>query len=139
MKRYVLDTNLLVRFLIGDHPTMSPAAAALFEEGAAGRIDLLLEPTIVAEAIFVLTGLYQRPRTEVADALRDLIVGCRLRIHRPQVILNALERFKETPVDFPDSLIAAVAVDEGVPVASFDRDFDRFKNLRRFEPKFRHP
>ncbi len=135
MKRYVLDTNLVVRFLTGDHPTMSAAAASLFEECAAGRVDLLLEPTIVAEAVFVLTGFYQRPRAEVADALRDLITGCRLRVPNQQVILNALERFKGTPVDFPDALVAAFAVQEGIPVASFDRDFDRFKDLRRFEPK----
>ena len=51
----VMDTNLVVRFLTNDHPTMSRSAAALFEESASGKTDLLLETTIVAEAIFVLT------------------------------------------------------------------------------------
>lgn len=135
MKRYALDTNLIVRFLTGDPPAMSAAAASLFEECAAGKVDLLLEPTLLAEAIFVLTGFYRRPRAQVADALRDLITGCQLCVPNLQVILDALDRFKATSVDFPDALVAAVAVDEGIPVASFDRDFDRFKDLRRFEPK----
>jgi len=134
VKGYVLDTNLVVRFLTGDHPSMSVAAASLFEESAVGKVELLLESSIVAEAVFVLTGFYRRPRAEVADALRDLITGCRLRVANRRVIVTALERFKATSVDFPDALVAAVAADEGIPVASFDRDFDRFKDLRRFEP-----
>ncbi|MFN0166986.1 MAG: PIN domain-containing protein [Bryobacteraceae bacterium] len=134
MKRYVLDTNLVVRFLTNDHPTMSRAAAALFEESATGKTDLLLEATIVAEAVFVLTGFYKRPRAEVADALRDLITGCRLRVPNSAVVLDALARFKAYPVDFPDALVAAVAVSEGIPVVSFDRDFDKFQDSTRVEP-----
>lgn len=45
MKRYVLDTNLIIRFLTDDHPKMSRAAAALFEESATGKTELLLEET----------------------------------------------------------------------------------------------
>jgi predicted nucleic acid-binding protein len=37
MNRYVLDTNEVIRFLRNDHPTMSQAAAALFQESACGQ------------------------------------------------------------------------------------------------------
>ena len=134
MKRYVLDTNLIIRFLTDDHPKMSRAAAALLEESATGKTELLLEATIVTEAVFVLTGFYKRPRAEVADALRDLITGCRLRVPNSAVVLDALARFKAHPVDFPDALIAALAVSEGIPVASFNLVFDRFKDLKRSKP-----
>ena len=134
MSCYALDTNLIVRFLTGDHPTMSPAAAELFRQCALGKIDLLLEPAILAESIFVLVGYYRRPRGDVADALHDLITSCRLRVPNQRVLLGALERYKTTTVDFPDALIASIAVNEGIPVASFDRDFDRFKDVQRFEP-----
>jgi predicted nucleic acid-binding protein len=50
------------------------------------------------------------------------------------VTLDALERFKSQPVDFPDALVAAIAAHQDVPVASFDRDFDRFKDVKRFQP-----
>ncbi len=51
-----------------------------------------------------------------------------------EVTLDALERFKSHPVDFPDALVAAIAAHQGVPVVSFDRDFDRFKDVKRFQP-----
>jgi hypothetical protein len=71
MKRYILDTNLLVRFLKNDHPKMSSAAADLFLQSASGKVELHLDPTIVAETAFVLTSFYKQDRAEVADALRD--------------------------------------------------------------------
>ncbi len=134
MNRYILDTNLLIRFLRDDHPTMSPAAAGLFHQSASGKAELYLDTTIVAEAVFVLTSFYKQGKGEVADALRDLITGCRLKATQSEVTLDALERFKAQPVDFPDALVAAIAATHGIPVASFDRDFDRFKDIRRFEP-----
>ena len=134
MKRYILDTNLLVRFLKNDHPKMSSAAADLFLQSASGKVELHLDPTIVAETAFVLTSFYKQDQAEVADAIRDLITGCRLKVPLEEVTLDALERFKSQPVDFPDALVAAIAAHQGVPIASFDRDFDRFKDVKRFEP-----
>lgn len=134
MNRYVLDTNLLVRFLRNDHPRMSAAAAGLFQQSASGKIELYLDPMIVAEAAFVLTSFYRQGQQEVADALRDLITGCRLKVPQPDILLDALDRFRAQPVDFPDAWVAALAASDGLPVASFDRDFDRFKDVRRFEP-----
>ena len=134
MKRYILDTNLLIRFLRNDHPAMSSAAAELFLQSASGKVELHLDPTIVAETAFVLISFYKQSQPEVADAIRDLITGCRLKVPLEEITLNALERFKAQPVDFPDALVAAIAAHQGVPVASFDRDFDRFKDVKRFEP-----
>jgi len=134
MKRYILDTNLLIRFLRNDHPAMSSAAAELFLQSASGKVELYLDPTIVAETAFVLISFYKQSQPEVADAIRDLITGCRLKVPSEEITLDALERFKAQPVDFPDAVVAAIAAHQGVPVASFDRDFDRFKDVKRFEP-----
>ena len=134
MKRYILDTNLLIRFLRNDHPAMSSAAAELFLQSASGKVELHLDPTIVAETAFVLISFYKQSQPEVADAIRDLITGCRLKVPLEEITLDALERFKAQPVDFPDALVAAIAAHQGVPVASFDRDFYRFKDVKRFEP-----
>ena len=134
MKRYILDTNLLIRFLRNDHPAMSSAAAELFLQSASGKVELYLDPTIVAETAFVLISFYKQSQPEVADAIRDLITGCRLKVPSEEITLDVLERFKAQPVDFPDAVVAAIAAHQGVPVASFDRDFDRFKDVKRFEP-----
>ena len=134
MKRCILDASLLIRFLKNDHPKMSSAAADLFQQSASGKIELHLDPTIIAEPALVLTSFYQQHRAEVADALRELITGCRLKVPWEPVMLDALERFKSLPVDFPDAWVAAIAAHPGVAIASFDRDFDRIKDVKPFQP-----
>jgi predicted nucleic acid-binding protein len=114
---------------------MSAAAAALFQESAAGKAELLLEKALIAETLFVLTNFYKQARADVADALRDLITACRLKVANPEVALDALARFKAHRLDFPDALAAALAAAEKIPVASFDRDFDQFHDVSRSEPK----
>ena len=44
--------------------------------------------------------------------------------------LDALNRFKRTKAHFVDCLIAATAVAEDLPVASFDHDFRKFGDVR---------
>jgi len=44
--------------------------------------------------------------------------------------LDALDRYRKTKVHFVDCLIAATAAAENMPVASFDRDFRKFNNVR---------
>jgi predicted nucleic acid-binding protein len=50
-------------------------------------------------------------------------------------LLDALERVKKTGVHLVDAYLAACAVESKLPVASFDRDFDRFADVVRFETK----
>ena len=134
MKTYVLDANVLVRFFTQDSPTLGSAAKKLFEAADRGEVELRLHPTIAAEVVFVLTKVYQRDRSAVADALLDLMENPGIAVESASVLRDALKRFKSVSVDFPDALIAALAADGKVPVASFDRDLDKFKDITRFEP-----
>jgi predicted nucleic acid-binding protein len=135
MKGYIIDTNVVVRFLMQDEAAMSAGAAKLFQRASKGEIELYFNATIVAEVTFVLTSFYKKKREEVADALLDLIDGCRLKTAEIHIVRDALQRFKSFPVAFPDALVAAIAANVKLPVASFDRDFDRFTDISRFEPR----
>ena len=136
MDTYLLDTNVLIRFLRQDHPMMGPAARGLFQAAARGEVRLLLEESIVAEAVYVLQSVYKQSRADIADALQALVRRApAIQTDRPAVIHDALDRYRrQTQVDFADALLAALAVEKHVPVASFDRDLDRFGDVTRFEP-----
>lgn len=136
MDTYLLDTNVLIRFLRQDHPTMGPAARGLFQAAARGEVRLLLEESIVAEAVYVLQSVYKQSRADIADALQALVRRApAIQTDRPAVLNDALDRYRrQSQVDFADALLAALAVEKQIPVASFDRDLDRFSDVTRFEP-----
>jgi predicted nucleic-acid-binding protein len=110
-------------------------AHALFERAKEGEVTLELDTAILAEVVFTLLGLYRQCRTDVADAMLTLVTSRGVKVEKTDVVVDALRRFKTNAMDFPDTLIAALAAHKRIPVASFDRDLDRFKDITRYEPK----
>lgn len=134
-RRYRLDTNVLLRFLRGDHPDHSPAARSLFALAESGRCTLVLDAVVVAEAVWVLTSYYKTDRAAVSDALGAMLGLPGIDCAEPAVVGDALERFGATGVDFIDCYIAAGAAARGEAVASFDADFDRLTGVSRIDPR----
>ena len=131
----LLDANALVRFLVQDDPRQSAAATALLEKAERREVVLMLEAMVVAEVVYVLLGRYGRSRGEVAGVLLSIIQNAGVETLERDVITDALQRFAAVNVDFSDAWMAARAAQLGHAVASFDRDFDKFKDISRFEPK----
>jgi predicted nucleic-acid-binding protein len=129
MKKYLLDTNLLLRFLLDDHPELSPKAARLFQQAADRKCLLILSDLSIAEAVWVLTSYYKIKRKEVAEILAKLVVRAGVHLPALDLVLDALARFKATNCDFFDCYLAAQAVASGDSVATFDKDFAKFTDV----------
>ena len=133
MTRYLLDTNVLLRFLRDDHVRLSPAARVLFSEASDGKCVLVLTEVTVAETVWVLQSRYKTHRAEIAQALRKVVISAGVRCIRQEEMIDALNRFASTNCDFLDCYLAALAVASGDHVATFDEDFDRFDDVKRWQ------
>jgi len=128
-KRRLVDTNLIVRFLVQDHEKHAKAAGKLFDACDRGDVVIVVLPAVLAECVFVLESFYEHPRGDIASALGRLISSPGVEIDAA-ISLNALDRYRKTKVHFVDCLIAATAATENMPVASFDQDFRKFTDVR---------
>jgi predicted nucleic acid-binding protein len=126
----LVDTNLIVRYLVQDHEKHARAAGKLFDACDRGDVVIVLLPVVLAECVFVLESFYRHPRADIASALGRLISSPGVEIAEVTVQLDALKRYKETKAHFVDCVIAATAVAKDVPVATFDQDFRRFVDVR---------
>ncbi len=133
--RLLLDTNIIIRFLTGDHPTHSPRSRNLFARAARGEVTLLLTNLAVAEAAWVLQSFYSLDRKAIAVALRGVIASSGVEVRNQNIVRDALRNYAQTKVNFVDAYHAAVAGAESIAIASFDRDFDQFPGLKRLEPR----
>ena len=129
-KRRLLDTNLIVRYLVQDHERHAKAAGKLFEACDRGDLVVVVLPAVLAECVFVLDSFYEHSREDIAAALGTLISSPGVEVSEPEIHLDALSRFARTKVHFVDCLIAATSAAEGAPVATFDQDFRRFTDVR---------
>jgi predicted nucleic acid-binding protein len=135
MPRLLLDTNVIVRFLTGDHPAHSPRSRKLFARAAAGDVTLVVTHLALAETAWVLQSFYSLDRDAIAAALKDLIESKGIEVENKATLLSALRNFTQTDVNFVDAYHAAVAAAESIAIASFDRDFDQFAGIKRVGPK----
>jgi len=129
-KRRLVDTNLIVRYLVQDHESYSRAAGRLFEACDRGDVVLVILPVVLAECVFVLESFYEHPRADIAAVLSQLISSPGVEISETAIHLDALDRYRRTKIHFVDCVIAATAVARKMPVASFDQDFRKFGDVR---------
>ena len=133
--RYHLDSNILLRFFTGEPAAMFARASALIESAERGEVVLELSALVLAETAFTLESFFKRPRKKVAGTLLEFVKRLGVRLAEKDRLLEALERVQNTGVHLVDAYLAALAAESKLPVASFDRDLDKFKDLTRFEPK----
>lgn len=135
MTRYILDSNVVLRFLVQDHPAHSKAATRLFQRAEDGEVELLLPPWIVAEVAYGLSGIYKVARGETAKLLKAIVCAVGVVVPERDLLLDALRRYAAKNVDFADALLAAQASFMKLSPASFDCDLDKFDDVKRYEPQ----
>jgi len=135
MKRLILDTNVLVRFLVQDDAKQAAAATKLISDAQFGVYELLLDRMVVAELVYVLMSHYKRAREDVANTVLAIVRSPYVRVEREPELVDSLLRFRDQGVDLVDAWLAATGANSRLDVASFDRDFGKFNDVKRHEPK----
>ena len=134
--RAALDISVLIRYLTGDGPSRAARARNLLARAAAGELELLVPPVVLAELAWVLESHFRLARAEVAEILDAVLATPGLSIPDRPVLLAAASAYRDHGVDFTDAWIAAVARAQGcTTVYSFDRrHFARIEGLRAETP-----
>lgn len=116
-----LDTNVVVRLLIGDDPLQTPIAEQAFLQAIASG-GVYLPDVVLAEVAWVLRG-YDLDRPTRFQLLERLVRTRGVVVDDIDAVIDALEHFRQGG-DLADQLILARATSAGaLPVLSFDRRF----------------
>ena len=134
-KRQLVDTNVLIRFFTGEPADMAAKARRLIQRADREELLLVVLPIIVAETVYTLESYYEMDRKEVAEKISIFLQSRGIEAIESERVLDALGRCHDRGVHFADAYLAAAAADLKEPIASFDRDFDKFKDVQRVEPK----
>jgi len=128
-KSCLVDTNILLRFFTGDPPEMAERARAIVADADRGKLQLEIPALIVAETLYTLESFYEMPKADVCEKLLVFLRSRGIATREPEIVLDALERYRTLPVHFADAYLAATAAANQQPVYSFDKDFARFKDV----------
>jgi predicted nucleic-acid-binding protein len=130
MKRLIIDTNLIIRYILQDNERQSKIANRIFAECDEGKLDLIILPEVLAECVFVLESFYKRLRTDIAATLIHLIECPNIGISEPKIHSDALLRYASTKLHFVDCVLAATAATHKLSLASFDAGFKAMRDVK---------
>jgi predicted nucleic acid-binding protein len=132
-----IDSNVLLRYITSDDPASTVVAAEVIRAVVESREEAYITDVHIHEVAYVLASksLYGLSHEEIRDRLRPLILMKSLKLSNKKACLDALEVFASYPqLDFADALAVATMRKKGITeIYSFDRDFDRVRDIRRIE------
>jgi predicted nucleic-acid-binding protein len=118
-----LDTNVIVRYLTGDPPSMAEQAAKIL----ANEPDLSVTDVVIAEVDHVLSSVYRVPREMIVDHLITLMQRSNITpfgLPKDVVIQGLMMCRPSGRVSIPDAMIWAAARSSTTRlVYTFDRRF----------------
>jgi predicted nucleic-acid-binding protein len=96
-----LDTNVLVRYLVGDDPVQASRARREIERGER----FLVDGVVLCELVWVLESGYGFSRADIAGVLERILATAQFEIEGKDLALAALHDFRRSGADFSDCLI----------------------------------
>ena len=127
-----LDTTVLVRYLTQDDPAQFQAALRLLNKKGA---TFFVADLVLVEVAWVLSGVYEWTREEIAETLARLLTVHNLIFEDEGRIRGALKTVR-LGGDLSDALIAASIQERGCrDLATFDKGFLKHFPKLAFAPK----
>ena len=121
MARMMFDTNMILRYLLNDNPTMYEKSKHLLKQD---NVWVTLE--VIAEVVYVLHRVYSLDRQMVSDKVKDFaeLVKCK----ENEVLNLAIDTYATQNLDFVDCVLYAYNKVDGFEIATFDKKLLRLLN-----------
>jgi len=120
--RVLLDTNIIIRFLVNDHAEHYTVTKKFFYALETGDKKAMLLDIIVGEIIYVLKSVYKHKKSYIVEQLKLILSYEHLYLENKVIVLESLEIYMKKNIDFADAILCAKKNLEGYKVMSFDKD-----------------
>jgi predicted nucleic-acid-binding protein len=122
-----VDTNVLVRLATRDDAKQTATAEAFVSKGA------WVPHLVLAEAVWVLSSVYDLRSAELATAVEMFLNHRDLTVQDADTVAAALVHFRQKPsLSFSDCLVLEVARKAGhLPLGTFDRGLGKLDGAER--------
>ncbi len=130
-----LDTNILLRHLLQDHPAQSASATRYLAAVEAGQEKVRIVDTVIFETVFTLQRQYGVPKPNIRDTLLPLIDLSGIILPGKRRLREVFDLYVKYNISFADAFHAVLmerwALTE---IVSYDRGFDKIPGIKRIEP-----
>ncbi|MGH2365034.1 MAG: PIN domain-containing protein [Chloroflexota bacterium] len=130
-----LDTNIVLRHVLGDHPDQSPRATAFLQQVENGLLRVHTSDVVVFEVVFTLQRTYRIPKADIRDVVLPLLALSGIVLPGKRRFIRVFELYVEHNIAFADAYHAVLMQQRGLTqIVSFDLEFDRISAITRIGP-----
>ena len=123
MKAKLIDTNVLIRFLVEDPKSSKFENIFLLFTRLENKEEIVfIDNLIIFEVYFVLTSYYKVPKKASADRLLSIIEFSGVEMSNKELIEAAFNRLKIKNIDLVDAYLIELALSKNTAVYSNDKD-----------------
>jgi len=127
-KIHLIDTNIIIRYLMGDDINKANLAAELMLKVENGLENIEISSVVTAEIIWTLEKFYKVPKLEISNKLLTIFSFRGIKGFEKGIIIEALRLYASHNIDFVDCYLAAKSVEKAMPIYTFDKkDFTKLK------------
>ncbi|MBA7469012.1 hypothetical protein ES703_92218 [subsurface metagenome] len=130
-----IDTNIFLRYFEREDESTYRKVERLFTEIVNGNIIGISTSLVIAEVIWVLKRFYNWDKEEICNNVELILKTPNIMFNQRSVIVKAINLYKDKNISFIDAYNYSYMKANGVTeIYSFDRDFDKLKDVKRLEP-----
>ena len=123
-----IDTNILIRFLIGDDELQAKKVYTIFKKAESEKKELFVPILVILEMVWVLESVYDIPRSEILDSINDLLLMPIFKFDQLPALQQFVHSAQGNTYDLSDLLIAHSAKTNGCEtVITLDKKVSKFQ------------
>ena len=116
----ILDANMILRFLMRDHEEMAERVGKILRTET-----VIILPEVLAEVLYVMTGVYQIERSRAADTIHVFLHLSAIDSQNKAVLCSAVQLYGKCSLDFVDCLLCAYQKELNAEIYTFDKKLNK--------------
>jgi predicted nucleic acid-binding protein len=134
MSEIFLDSNILLRHLLQDHPQQSPKATSFLYRVENRELQVRISELVIFETVFTLQRSYKQPKSKIREILIPLIFLPGVLIYGKRMWKRTFDLYVDLNLPFADAYHAVLMENlKLTEIVTFDRHFDRVSGIKRIE------
>ena len=118
----LIDTNVIVRFLVKDNEEQFVISKDIFNQIQLGTLKVEILSEVLMEVLFVMIKVYKIPKSMIIDKLKSILLLDGVVNNDKAIYVDTLNLMQNKNIDYVDALICTKNVLQGYGKISFDKD-----------------
>ena len=131
MRKYCLDTNYLLRYIVDDIPSQVDEVVELLDLASEDKVECFISVIVQMELFFVLSSFYNFDKSRMYATMQNIYKMDFLNFEYVDQMRKALELYLHKNLSIQDSFLIVVSKTENMELKTFDKKaksiFDRLQ------------